>query len=80
MDPAKYEFQSDFAKHYIALGKEEGRVEGRAEIVKRLLTLRFGTLTPEAIAHLSAASMEQLDAIAERLLIAPTLEEALRID
>jgi hypothetical protein len=28
----------------------------------------------------SAASMEQLDRIAERLLTAPTLEDALRID
>jgi hypothetical protein len=41
MDPAKYEYQSDFAKQYIALGKEEGRhegsVQGRAELVSRLL-------------------------------------------
>jgi hypothetical protein len=76
MDPAKYEFQSEFAKRYIALGKEEGR----AELVKRQLAIRFGALTPEATARVSAASMEQLDRIAERLLTAPTLEDALRID
>jgi hypothetical protein len=77
MDPAKYEFQSEFARRYIALGKEEGKAEGRAELVKRQLALRFGTLPPEAAAHVSAASIEELDAIGARLLIAPTLEEAL---
>lgn len=87
MDPAKYEFQSDFAKHYIALGKEEGRAEGRVEgragvanLVKRQLALRFGVLPAEATARIAAASIEELDAIGERLLTAPTLEEALRSD
>lgn len=36
MNPAKYEYQSDFAKHYISLG--------RAALISRLLTLRFGAL------------------------------------
>jgi hypothetical protein len=31
MDPAKYEYQSDFAKRYIGLGRDEGRAEGQAE-------------------------------------------------
>ena len=30
MDPAKYEYQSEFARRYIALGKAEGRAEGEA--------------------------------------------------
>jgi hypothetical protein len=88
MDPAKYEFQSEFARRYIALGKEEGRAEGkaegqaegRAELVKRLLALRFGALPPEAAARVSIASIEELDAIGARLLTAPTLEEALGRD
>jgi hypothetical protein len=81
MDPAKYEFQSEFARRYIALGKEEGKAEGTAEgridLVKRLLALRFGALPPEAAARLAAASIDELDAIGERLLTAPTLEDAL---
>ena len=42
MDPAKYEYQSDFAKQYIGLGRAEGRAEGelhgRAALLQRLLT------------------------------------------
>jgi hypothetical protein len=85
MDPAKYEFQSEFAKRYIALGKEAGRAEGKAEgkaegladLIGRQLALRFGALPPDVSARLSAASIEELDAIGERLLAAPTLEAAL---
>ena len=84
MDPAKYEFQSEFARRYIALGREEGRAEGkaegRAELVKRQLVLRFGILAPDAAARVSAASIDELDAIGARLLTAPTLEAALGRD
>jgi predicted transposase YdaD len=31
MDPSKYEFQSEFAKRYLAEGRVEGRQEGRQE-------------------------------------------------
>lgn len=77
MDPAKYEFQSEFARHYVALGRQEGRLEGRADIVRRQLTLRFGSLPADAAARVSAASADELDAIGERLLTAQTLDEAL---
>lgn len=73
MDPAKYEYQSEFAKRYVALG----RAEGRATLLTRQLTLRFGVLPPDAVARLSAASIDELDAIGERLLTARTLQEAL---
>jgi len=86
MDPAKYEYQSDFARRYfsqgIAQGRTEGRVEGHAEgraaLVLRLLTLRFGPLGDETRAAVAAASIEELDAIGERLLTASTFQEALR--
>jgi len=78
MDPAKYEYQSEFAKRYIALGKAEGQAEGSANLVKRLLTLRFGKLPAETVTRLSTASIAELDAIGERLLTASTLDEALR--
>jgi hypothetical protein len=73
MDPAKYEYQSDFAKRYIGLG----RAEGRAALLQRQLTHRFGPLPPEVAERLSTATIEELDAIGERLLSAQSLDEAL---
>jgi len=81
MDPAKYEYQSDFAKQYIGVGRAEGRAEGelhgRAALLQRQLTRRFGPLPPEAAERLSAATIDELDAIGERLLSAQSLDEAL---
>ncbi|HVZ33110.1 MAG TPA: DUF4351 domain-containing protein, partial [Polyangiaceae bacterium] len=77
MDPAKYEYQSDFAKHYVAQGRMEGELRGRAAIVARQLTRRFGALSPEVAARISAASVDELDTIADRLLAAQSIEEAL---
>ncbi len=31
MDPAKYEYQSEFARRYVAQGRAEGKVEGKVE-------------------------------------------------
>lgn len=73
MNPAKYEYQSDFARGYIALGRQEG---ARAVVI-RLLTLRFGNLSDGVQACVMGASMEDLNAISERLLTASTLEQAL---
>ncbi len=81
MDLAKYEYQSEFARRYVAQGraegKVEGRLEGRADLVIRQLTFRFGPLGDAARARISAASIEDLDAIGERLLTAQSLQEAL---
>jgi hypothetical protein len=77
MDPAKYQFRSDFAKRYIGLGRAEGRTEGRAELLQRQLTRRFGPLPADTIERLSAATIDELDAIGERLLAAQSLDEAL---
>jgi hypothetical protein len=77
MDPAKYEYQSDFAKRYVAQGRLEGQHEGRVNLLIRVLTRRFGALPAAAVARLSAVSIDELDAIGERLLSAGSLEEAL---
>ena len=69
MDMSKYEYQSDFARRYVA--------QGKAEIVLRQLTLRFGQLDDAAKARIAGASRAELDAVAERLLTAQTLQEAL---
>ena len=85
MDARTYEYQSDFARRYVAQGREEGREEGRAEgelrgradLLARLLTVRFGPLSAEAHSRIAGASIAELDAMGERLLIARTLQEAL---
>ncbi|MEJ1963835.1 MAG: DUF4351 domain-containing protein [Gammaproteobacteria bacterium] len=78
MDARKYEYQSDFARRYVAEGRVEGRVEGGAAIVTRLLAIKFGPLTPEVASRISECTVAELDAIAESLLTARTLREAMR--
>lgn len=73
MDPAKYEYQSDFAKRYFT----QGRIEGRAALIVKQLSLRFGRLASELQARIEGASIAELDAVGERLLSAQTLQEAL---
>src|SRR5690606_32513196 len=77
MDMSKYQYRSEFARRYVAQGREEGRAEGRAALVSRQLEQRFGSLTESARARIVAASITELDAIGERLLTAGTLHEAL---
>jgi hypothetical protein len=93
MDAQKYEYQSEFAKRYVAQGWEQGIEEGieqgiergrtqgeltgRVALVLRLLALRFGPVTASARERIQQSSIEELDAIGERLLSAPTLQDAL---
>jgi hypothetical protein len=77
MKPAGYEFQSDFLRNAFAQGKDEGRAEGRVAVLVRLLTLRFGPLTEEVQGRIARLSVAELDVVAERLLSASTLDEAL---
>lgn len=76
MDPRKYEYQSEFARRYVAQGRAEGEAKGRADLVTRLLESRFGPLTQQAKTRITEASIEELDEIGERLLTAQTLDEA----
>lgn len=77
MDPAKYEYRSEFAKRYIGIGRAEGEMHGRAALLQRQLARRFGPLPTAVTERLSTATIEELDAIGERLLGAQSLEEAL---
>ena len=77
MDPRKYEYQSEFARRYVAQGRAEGEIKGRAALVIRLLVSRFGSLPQQVEARIADASVEQLDQIGDRLLTAQTLDEAL---
>jgi hypothetical protein len=77
MNSLGYEYKSDFARQYVAQGREEGKAEGRVEIVLKLLTLRFGPLSEAVQTRVCGAPDAQLYAVAERLISVQTLEEAL---
>lgn len=68
-----YEYKSDFARHYMA----EGRAEGRMEVLLKQLASRFGPLTKSAQSRVRAASEAQLADLAERVLTVQTVDEAL---
>jgi len=90
MDPAKYEFQSDFAKRYIAQGELlgekrgeqrgelRGEQRGRAQMLVSLLNIKFGPLDRETVALVEGASLEELKFWAERVLDARSLDEVLQ--
>jgi hypothetical protein len=70
MNSLGFEYQSEFARKYVA--------QGRAEMVLTLLTLRFGPLHEDIQARVRAADSAQLKSVAEELLTAPTLSDAMR--
>jgi predicted transposase YdaD len=55
-------------------GRAEGRQAGEAEMLLRLLRLRFGPLSMEVTARVTAAGTETLLRWSERVLSAPTLD------
>lgn len=77
MNSLGFEYESDFARRYVAEGRAEGKAEGRVEIVLRQLTLRFGPLAEAVQTRVRGAPDAQLDAVVERVISAQTLEEAL---
>ena len=60
-----------------ARGEAKGLRKGENLILSRLLKLRFGDLPEWAKARIGAAEPEQLEAWADRVLSASTLEETL---
>lgn len=54
--------------------REAAAVEANARLVAKLLKLRFGELPESVVEQLRDASVEQLDAWAERVLTAPSLQ------
>ena len=69
--------QSDFARHYFGQGKAEGLFEGRMELILKLLATRFGPLPDMVRTRVRGAQDAQLDTVAEQMLTAQTLEQAL---
>ena len=58
-----------------AKGRAKGEAKGKAELVLRMLALRFGALPPELAERVRAASVDDLDAMAERILTAASASE-----
>jgi hypothetical protein len=77
MDASKYQYQSEFARRYFGAGKAEGVAQGRVEIVLKQLATRYGQLSAAVAARVQGANTADLDAIAQRVLTAQTLDEAL---
>jgi hypothetical protein len=61
-----------------AKGRAEGEARGRATLLLRQLERRFGSLPPLVATSVLAATPEQVEAWALRLLDASTLDELLR--
>ncbi len=58
-------------------GRQEGRQQGQAEILLKLLGLRFGSPSEAVRARIGSATLEELDAWTERVLTARTPAEVL---
>jgi hypothetical protein len=61
-------------------GKAEGKAEGRAELLLSQLERRFGPLPPEVATRFAAASIDDLDRWALRVLDARELREVFAVD
>jgi len=84
MNKATYEYQSDFARKYIAMGRAEGeargeargKVAGEAQLLLKQLRFKGFTVAPELVVRVeSCQDLPQLDLWAERVLTASTLED-----
>jgi hypothetical protein len=58
-------------------GEAKGRQEGQRGIVLKQLRIRFGEVPDRVVARLDAATSEQLDRWAERILTAKTIDDVL---
>jgi hypothetical protein len=62
----------------MAEGRAEGKAEGKAEVLLRLLNRKFGPQGPGVEQRVRAASSEELDAMAERVLDSPNADDVLK--
>lgn len=71
-----YEFQSDFAKRFIAKGRAEGRAEGRVDALLAVLEARGLHPSDEERARIEECSdLEQLQHWIQRSINATTVED-----
>ncbi|HKY39085.1 MAG TPA: hypothetical protein VJN18_24270 [Polyangiaceae bacterium] len=73
MYPEAQKLVEKFAQEHEAKGK----AEGKAETLRKLLTLKFGPLSEAAALHVATASEAELDRYLERVLTAQTVDTVL---
>src|SRR5690606_10789358 len=61
-----------------AEGRAEGEASGRAKLLLKQLQLKFGALPADVRGRVEAASIEELDRWAERVLTEASLDDVLR--
>ena len=73
-----YEYQSDFAKKYVAEGRAEGRVEGLAKGLLSVLRAR-GIAVPDAAREriLAQTDPERLECWLEKAAVAASVSEVI---
>jgi flagellar biosynthesis/type III secretory pathway protein FliH len=63
-------------------GKQEGRQEGRQEeaanLLRRLMTRRFGAIKPEVIKRIEAAPCDQIEYWTENIFDATTIDDVFK--
>ncbi len=72
-----YEYQSDFATKFIAIGEEQGRKDGERALLLRQLRARFGELPPDVVTRVEGAEVGTIERWGERVLSAKSLAEVL---
>jgi hypothetical protein len=75
MDTKKYEYQSEFARRYFG----QGVAQGRMDLLLKQLATRYGALSAAVATRIREATASELEGIAERVLTANTLDEALGV-
>lgn len=66
---------STFAERFVEKGRREGRQEGEAQMLLRLLRLKFGVLPDEVQHRIESAEAEALLALSKRVLTADSIDE-----
>ncbi len=72
--PEAEEIAVTAGQRLIQQGRQEGRQEGQAHLLLKLLSLRFGELSPETTARVQAADEQALERLSERVITASTLD------
>ncbi|QOR71611.1 Rpn family recombination-promoting nuclease/putative transposase [Ruania alkalisoli] len=75
---AQEAYMSTTLERGVAQGRAEGRAEGVARTLTRLLVKRFGPLSLEQTVRIESATLEELDAWADRVLDATSVDDVLR--
>lgn len=77
MTAHNYQYQSDFAKKYVAEGREEGRT-ALCDVLTSLLEQRFGDVPPSAQERIADAEIQDLERWTKQVITAADLTEVFR--